>query len=52
MAWRRPGDRPLSEPVMVSLLTHICVTQANKCEGLMALGGIFTQMLCYRPRNS
>ena len=22
MAWRRPGDKPLSEPVMVSLLTH------------------------------
>ena len=27
MAWRRPGDKPLSEPMMVSLLTHICVTQ-------------------------
>ena len=26
MAWRRPGHKPLSEPVMVSLLTHICVT--------------------------
>ena len=26
MAWRRPGDKPLSEPVMVCLLTHICVT--------------------------
>ena len=26
-AWRRPGDKPLSEPMMVSLLTHICVTQ-------------------------
>ena len=24
-AWRRPGDKSLSEPVMVSLLTHICV---------------------------
>ena len=23
----RPGDRPLSEPMMVSLLTHICVTR-------------------------
>ena len=22
MAWRRPGDKPLSEPVLVSLLTH------------------------------
>ena len=27
MAWRRPGDKPLSEPMMVQLLTHICVTR-------------------------
>ena len=27
MAWRRPGDKPLSEPMMVCLLTHICVTR-------------------------
>ena len=27
MAWRRPGDKPLSEPMMVNILTHICVTQ-------------------------
>ena len=27
MAWRRPGDKPLSEPMMVRLPTHICVTQ-------------------------
>ena len=27
MAWRRPGDKPLSEPMMVSLLTNICVTR-------------------------
>ena len=26
MAWRRPGDKPLSEPTMVSLLMHIWVT--------------------------
>ena len=24
MAWRRPGDKPLSEPMMVRLPTHIC----------------------------
>ena len=23
MAWRRPGDKPLSEPMMVSLPMHI-----------------------------
>ena len=27
MAWRRPGDKPLSEPMMVRSLTHICVTR-------------------------
>ena len=27
MAWRRSGDKPLSEPMVVSLLTHICVTR-------------------------
>ena len=27
MAWRRPGDKPLTEPMMVSLLAHICVTR-------------------------
>ena len=27
MAWRRPGDRPLSEPMIVCLPTHICVTR-------------------------
>ena len=26
MAWHRSGDEPLSEPMMVSLLMHICVT--------------------------
>ena len=27
MAWRRSGDKSLSEPMMVSLPTHICVTR-------------------------
>ena len=27
MAWRRPGDKPLSEPMMARLPTHICVTR-------------------------
>ena len=26
MAWCRPGDKPLSVPMMIILLTHICVT--------------------------
>ena len=27
MAWRRPGNKPLCEPMMVILSTHICVTR-------------------------
>ena len=33
MAWRRPGDKPLSEPMMISLLTHICVTRPQWVKG-------------------
>ena len=27
MAWHRPGDRPLSEPMIVRLPTYICITR-------------------------
>ena len=27
MAWRRPGNKPFSEPMMIHLRTHICVTR-------------------------
>ena len=27
MAWRRPGDKPLSEPIMVRFPMHICITR-------------------------
>ena len=30
MAWRRPGDKPLSESMMASFLTHICVTRPQR----------------------
>ena len=33
MAWRRTGDKPLSEPMMISLSTHICVTQPQLVKG-------------------
>ena len=36
MAWRRPGDKPLSEPMMVSLLTHICVTRPQWVDSTLA----------------
>ena len=33
MAWRRPGGKPLSEPILVSLLMHICVTWPQGVKG-------------------
>ena len=36
MVWHQPGDKPLSEPMMVSLPMHICVTQPQwiNCHGI------------------
>ena len=36
MAWRRPGDKPLFEPMMVSLPTHIhvCVTRPQRVKSV------------------
>ena len=35
MAWRRPGDKPLSEAMMVNLPTHICITRPQWVNPLM-----------------
>ena len=54
MARRRPGDKPLSEPMMVSLPTHICVIRPqwvnprrNNVSILVqiVLGVIFVQLI-------
>ena len=34
MAGHRPGDKPLSESMMVSLLTHVCVTRPQCVKGI------------------
>ena len=38
MAWRRPGDKPLSEPMLIILLTHICVTRPQWVKANMTRG--------------
>ena len=43
MAWRRPGDKPLSEPMMVSSLTHICVTRPQWVKGWCLFFGFNNQ---------
>ena len=50
MAWRRPGDKPLSESIMVSLLTHICVTRpqwVNMKSKTLQKNLMFTRMWIY-----
>ena len=45
MAWRRPGDKPLSEPMVIRLPTHICVTRpqwVNNLSLFTALSATFT----------
>ena len=38
MAWRRPGDKPLSEPMLVFVPTHLCVNQPHWVNWLVLLG--------------
>ena len=40
MAWRRPGDKPLLEPMMVNLATHIYVTQPQWVNSLCSIYSI------------
>ena len=43
MAWRQPGNKPLSEPMMIILLKHICITQPQwvnttiTCENILSI---------------
>ena len=52
MAWRRPGDKPLSEPMMFSLPTQICVTRSqwvkNQETGIRFIGvwGVVCTVTC------
>ena len=45
MAWRRPGDKPLSKPMMVILTTHICVTRPQWVNTL------WSRMIIWRHRS-
>ena len=45
MPWRRSGDKPLSEPMMVSLMTHICVTRPQWVNALNDISNTFHYQL-------
>ena len=49
MAWRRSGDKSLSEPMMISLLTHICVTRPQWVKKLPGLIYKSVSKCCRRP---
>ena len=51
MAWRRPGDKPLSEPMMTvcCLLTHICVTRPQLVNILHTVLCLFITYHTRRP---
>ena len=44
MAWRRSGDKPLSEPMVISLPTHICVTWPQWVNGLIRMKILWYQI--------
>ena len=50
MAWRRRGAKPLSEPMMVNLPTHICVTRPQwvKKETIKMLSSMLPKVYIHR----
>ena len=48
MAWRCPGNKPLSEPMLVSLLTHVYVTRPQwvNTSGPEQYGHYFADSIC------
>ena len=46
MAWRRPGDKPLSEPMVVTLPTHIIIVRPQWVNGIV-LSILFTASPIY-----
>ena len=51
MVWRQPGDKPLSEPIVVSLLSHICVTRSQWIEKFDTLMALLHRYICHLPIN-
>ena len=49
MAWRRPGDKPLSGPMMVGLTTHIWVTRPQwvKMKSLYRISSLVLQTILW-----
>ena len=46
MAWHQPGTKPLSEPMLVFVLTHICVTWPQLVNSMWTSDGIWHHGHC------
>ena len=46
MAWCLPGDKPLYEPVMVSVMTPICVTRPEWVKGVVCKNIFSDCLIC------
>ena len=53
MAWRRPGDKPFSEAMVVRIKTHICVARSQwDTDSIDILSGIYTGDYLYMYKNT
>ena len=50
-AWRRPGDKPLSEPMLVSLLTHKCITRPERVNPGVVASCLKVSLMITHPQN-
>ena len=54
MDWRRPGAKPLSEPMLVSLLTHTCITRPQwdtSLHNIRLRSYMYYIVYCCMPKN-
>ena len=51
MAWRRSGDKPLSEPMMVSLPKHICVTRPQRVKRMLNMWEYMENIRRFQKRH-
>ena len=51
MTWRYQGDKPLSEPMMVNLPTHICVNQSQWVSPIETVVSLLSGVPDYFYRN-
>ena len=49
MAWHLSGDKPLSEPMIVSLLRHLCITRPQWIKDLFIICSVSRDLEFFNP---